>query len=186
MDPPEHTRVRRYALAALTRRRVERMRPQVERIVTGLLDAMAEQGAPADLVEQFALPLPVTVICELLGVPVADRERFAAWSDATLSVSAYSAEQMADAYACLRAYLTDLIEQRRTAPSDDLLSALVHVRDAEGGLSEDELLSLSTTLLVAGYETTASQLTNATYTLLHRRRLWERLVAEPGLLPAAI
>ncbi|MEU5882421.1 cytochrome P450 [Spirillospora sp. NPDC047279] len=187
MDPPEHTRVRRLALTAFTHRRVRLMRPRVEQIVAGLLDGMAAHGAPADLVGHLALPLPVTVICELLGVPAGDRDRFTSWSDAWLSVSAHTPEQMAESGRQLDAYLGGLIAQRREEPAGDLLSALAHLPDDEGGgLSEAELLSLSTTLLVAGYETTAGQIANITYTLLDQRHHWDRLVAEPDLLPAAI
>jgi len=186
LDPPEHTRVRRHVLIAFTHRRVQALRPRVEQIVQGLLDTMQERGAPADLVQRLALPLPVTIICELLGVPAGDRDRFAAWSDGVLSVSAYSPKQMAACYENLRAYLGGLIAQRRDTPQDDLLSALVQIRGSDGGLSDAEVLTLGTTLLVAGYETTAGQITNLTYTLFHHREHWERLVAEPELVPSAI
>ena len=186
MDPPEHTRVRRHALTAFTHRRVQRMRPGIEQIVTRLLDEMEADGDPADLVEYLSLPLPVTVICELLGVPAQDRDRFGSWSDAFLSVSAYTPEEVAAAHQRLDSYLAGLIAQRRAEPEDDLLSALVHVRDDEGGLTEGELVNLGVGLLIAGYETTATQLTNFTYTLLTHPGAWERLLAEPDLLPAAI
>ncbi|KAB2340225.1 cytochrome P450 [Actinomadura rudentiformis] len=186
MDPPEHTRVRRIALSAFTHRRVQQMRPRIEQIAAGLLDDMAAHGAPADLVEHLALPLPVTVICELLGVPADDRDRFTEWSAARLSVSAHTPEQMAEAAAQLDAYLGELIAQRRTDPAGDLLSALAKLPADGDGLSSAELLSLATTLLVAGFETTASQIANFTYTLLDQRHHWERLVAEPDLVPAAL
>ncbi|WP_329520217.1 cytochrome P450 [Spirillospora sp. NBC_01491] len=186
IDPPEHTRVRRKAVRAFTHRRVQLLRPRVEEIVDELLTAMIEAGPPADLAAAFSLPLPVTVICELLGVPAEDRMRFQGWSDAFLSVSAYTPEEVRTAHAALDAYLTALIEERRAAPADDLLSALVHVRDEEGGLTEDELVNLGVGLLIAGYETTASQITNLTYTLLTREEHWRRLRADPGLVPTAL
>ncbi|MBO2450845.1 cytochrome P450 [Actinomadura barringtoniae] len=186
MDPPEHTRVRRHAVTAFTHRRVRAMRPRIVEVVDRLVGVMVAGGAPADLVEGLCLPLPVVIICELLGVPEGDRRRFKEWSDAFLSVSAYSAEQVRDAHQSLDAYLAELIARRRAEPADDLLSALVRVTGQEGGLTEDELINLGVGLLIAGYETTASQLTNLSFTLLTHRELWERLVSEPGLLPVAI
>ena len=190
MDPPEHTRVRRHAVRTFTHRRVQRLRPRVREVVAGLLDAMEAAGPPADLVQALSLPLPIRIIGELLGVPEQDRDRFQGWSDAFLSVSAHTPEQVREAHAALDAYLTELIARRRAEPSGDLLSALVHARDDlgpdAGGLSEDELVALGVGLLVAGYETTAGQITNLTFTLLTRRGLWERLAALPELPPAAV
>ncbi|MFG2007224.1 cytochrome P450 [Spirillospora sp. NPDC048911] len=186
MDPPEHTRVRRQAVRAFTHRRVRELRPRVEEITDWLLDRMELDGAPADLVERLALPLPVTVICELLGVPPADRFRFQGWSDAFLSVSAYAAADVAAAQESLDAYLGELIARRRAAPADDLLSALVHAHDEDGELTSTELIDLGIGLLIAGYETTAGQITNLAYTLLTRRDDWLRLAGRPDLLPGAI
>ncbi|MFC5748970.1 cytochrome P450 [Actinomadura rugatobispora] len=190
MDPPEHTRVRRHAVRAFTHRRVQELRPRVREVVAGLLDAMAAAGPPADLVRSLSLPLPVRIISELLGVPDGDRDRFQGWSDAFLSVSAHTPEQVREAHEALDGYLGELIARRRAEPSGDLLSALVHARDdlgpGGGGLSEDELVALGVGLLVAGYETTAGQITNLTYTLLSRREHWERLAKLPELPPAAV
>ncbi|TDD88026.1 cytochrome P450 [Actinomadura rubrisoli] len=182
MDPPEHTRVRRTVAGAFTHRRVERMRPRVRELTAGLLDGMAAGGEPADPVQRLSLPLPVTVICELLGVPIEDRERFQSWSEAFLSVTAHTPEQIQDARRNLDGYLAGLIERRRAEPAADLLSALA----GEDGLSERELVHLGVALLVAGHESTASQITNFAYTLLSRPERWRRLAGDPDLLPAAI
>lgn len=186
MDPPEHTRVRRSAVRSFTHRRIQRLRPRAQQIVDGLLDAMAGHGGPADLVERLALPLPVTIICELLGVPAGDRQLFQSWSDAFLSVTAYTPEEVQAAHAGLDGYLKRLIAERRSEPAGDLLSELVHARDEAGTLSESELTNLGIGLLIAGYETTASQITNLAYVLLTQRVEWERLVDRPELLPGAI
>lgn len=186
MDPPEHTRVRRHALTAFTHRRVKLLRPRAQQIVDTLLTEMLAHGQPADLVQHLALPLPVTIICELLGIPFEDRDRFQTWSDAFLSVTAYTAQEVQAAHHDLDTYLADLITRRRAAPADDLLSALVHVRDDQGGLSESELVNLGIGLLIAGYETTATQITNLIYTLLTHRRHWNRLLDQPELLPTAL
>ncbi|MFC4908140.1 cytochrome P450 [Actinomadura gamaensis] len=186
MDPPDHGRVRRLAVPAFTHRRVQALAPQVDALAGALVDAMIDAGPPADLVRDLALPLPITVIGELLGVPAQDRDRFQGWSDAFLSTTAFSSGEIAAAHVHLDDYLTELIAKRRIEPSDDLLSELVRARDEDGGLSEAELVNLGVGLLVAGYETTANQITNLVYTLLTQRSLWDRLVAEPSLLATAV
>ncbi|WP_344526397.1 cytochrome P450 [Streptomyces albiaxialis] len=191
MDPPEHTRVRGLVARAFTARRAEGLRPRVRGTAEAALLRMRGRGAPADLVEDFALPVPITVICELLGVPDADRARFRGWSEAVLSTSGATPEEFGRATAALKAYMTELIALRgagtsrgagRAEPSDDLLTALARARDDDGGrLGEDELAELGIALLLGGYETTASQLANFTYTLLTERPgELARLREDPG------
>ncbi|MEV7781173.1 cytochrome P450 [Kitasatospora sp. NPDC088351] len=184
MDPPEHSRLRRPVANAFTLRRVEAMRPRIEQIVNGLIDTMIAAGPPADLTRTLTWPLPLTVICELLGVPVADRDRFSVWVDGLLMLSdpARSARARED----LNDYLAGLVALRRTAPTDDLLGELVTVRDEGDRLSEEELVSLGVSLLSAGQEATANQLGNFVYTLLTEPGLWRELVADPGLVPGAV
>jgi cytochrome P450 len=186
MDPPEHTRLRKLVAKAFTMRRVEALRPRVQQIADELLDRMLEHGPPADLVEDFALPLPVTVICELLGVPYEDRNDFRRWSDAALSTTALSREKVQEYLDNLHRYMAGLVAQRRARPTDDLLGALVRARDEEDRLSEDELVRLGVGLLIAGHETTASQIPNFVYVLLTRPNEWQRLRAEPELVPRAV
>ncbi|GAB0103138.1 cytochrome P450 [Nocardia sp. JMUB6875] len=186
MDPPELTRVRKLTMTAFTSRRVQELRPRAEQIVDELLTAMADSGSPADLVTALALPVPVTVICEMLGVPARDQHRFREFSDAVMSTTAVTAEERMAAYAELTTYLTEQIAVRRTDPTDDLLGALVAARDNEDRLTEDELITLGITLLVAGHETTANQISNFTYTLLTTPGAWERLRADPELVPTAV
>lgn len=170
MDPPDHTRLRALVSKAFTVRRVESMLPRVGELADELADAMEESGrTDADLNEAFAFPFPVAVICELLGVPYADRERFRAWSDAILSLTAHSPEDMLRQKGALIAYLQELVAEKRRAPGEDLLSALVLVRDEAGGLSEHELITMAMTLLVAGHETTVGVLGTSVFTLLRHR-----------------
>lgn len=171
-DPPEHSRLRRLAAKAFTVRRVEQLRPRAEQIADHLVTTMLTKGPPAELVEDFALPLPITVICELLGVPVADRADFRVWSDAFLSTTRFTPQQVLDHRTRLRQYMAGLVAERRDTPRDDLLSALVAARDDEDRLSEEELLSLAEAILIAGHETTATQIPNFVYVLLtHPDRL---------------
>ncbi|RKT82837.1 Cytochrome P450 [Saccharopolyspora antimicrobica] len=186
MDPPEHTRLRKLAAKAFTARRVERMRPHVEEIADGLVDGMLERGAPADLVEDFALPLPITVICEMLGVPYADRADFRVWSDAFLSTTKLTAEQVTDYIDRMLDYMAGLVAERRAEPADDLLSALIAARDEQDKLSEEELVRLAAGILVAGHETTASQIPNFVYVLLTHPDQLAELRANPDRVPGAV
>ncbi|MEV0355460.1 cytochrome P450 [Nocardia sp. NPDC050697] len=186
MDPPEHTRLRKLVAKAFTGRRVTQLRPRVEELVAGCLAGMERDGAPADLVRALALPLPVAVICEMLGIPDSDQHRFRDFSDAILSTTACTREQIAAARAELEGYLAEVIALRRADPTGDLLGALTLARDEDDRLSEAELVNLGITILIAGHETTANQIANFVYTLLTRPGEWRRLRAEPALLPAAI
>ncbi|GGL32340.1 cytochrome P450 [Nocardia jinanensis] len=186
MDPPEHSRLRKLVAKAFTSRRVAELRPRTREIVDEKLTALERAGAPADLVEGFALPLPVTVICEMLGVPPRDQHRFRDFSDAILSTTAYTREQIESARDALETYLAEVVAERRQRPTDDLLGALVAARDEEDRLSERELVNLGVGLLIAGHETTANQIANFTYSLLTQREYWELLRAEPELIPGAV
>jgi cytochrome P450 len=186
LDPPEHSRLRRLVMAAFTMRRVEVLRARAQEIADGLVDRMIDEGAPGELVEGFALPLPITVICELLGVPVEDRQEFRVWSDAFLSTTRFTPQEVVDNVGQLREYMAGLIADRRRASRDDLISALVIARDQGERLSEDELLSLAEAILVAGHETTASQIPNFVYVLLHNPTHLTALCENPDLVPKAV
>ncbi|MET9627776.1 cytochrome P450 [Lentzea sp. NPDC006480] len=163
-DGPDHARMRRLVSKAFTVRRIEELRPRAQRIVDDLLDRLDN---PGDLVEGFSMPFPITVICELLGVPFEDRADFRLWSNQALStVGSYTPEEAMDGVLKLHAYFTDLVAKRRAEPADDLISALVAARDNEDRLSEDELVRFGITLLVAGHETTANMLANSVVTLI--------------------
>lgn len=186
MDPPEHTRLRTLVAKAFTVRRVEELRPRAREIATGLVADMVAGGAPADLVDQFALPLPVAVICELLGVPVADRPKFRVWSDNALSTTRLTAEEFLASREELRDYMRGLIASHREQPADDLMSALIDARDSADRLTELELVDLCVGILVAGHETTASQIPNFLVTLFDHPEAMARLRAEPDLVPGAV
>ncbi|MEU5694396.1 cytochrome P450 [Actinosynnema sp. NPDC020468] len=186
MDPPDHTRLRTLVAKAFTGRRVELLRPRVADLATGLIRDMKAAGQPADLVEDYALPIPVAVICELLGVPAADRPRFRVWSDAALSTSGLTAEEFGRNRTELLDYMGGLIARHREEPADDLMTALIEARDVRDRLSEEELVDLCVGILIAGHETTASQIPNFVYTLLEQPRRWRRLVENPDLVPAAV
>jgi cytochrome P450 len=190
IDPPEHGRLRRLVAAAFTARRVERMRPHVAGIADDLVDALAASGRPADLVSAVSMPFPVIVICELLGVPLEGRDTFRAAADAALSTSAVPVEQRQQAMTDLHSYIASLVAERRDrpdGPGDDVLGGLVSARDDDGDrLSEDEMVSLGSAILLAGHETTMNMTGNMVRTLLHERSRWDALVADPDAIPAAV
>ncbi len=186
-DPPDHSRLRRLVAKAFTAARVEQLRERTERIADELVDAMVRVGPPADLVNDFAVPLPATVMCELLGVPVADRQRFQRWVEVVVSATSLSAGKIREYNARLGHYITGLIRQRRTEPSDaDLLGALVRARDDDDRLSEQELVNLVVLLLGVGFETTSTEIPNFAYVLLTEAGVWDHLLAQPQLSPVAV
>ncbi|MCP9963521.1 cytochrome P450 [Streptomyces somaliensis] len=186
MDPPEHTRLRTLVAKAFTMHRVEKLRPQVRELTRGLLDEMEAAGPPVDLVEHYALPLPVAVICRMLGVPEEDRPRFRVWSDAALSTSSLTAEEFFRNREELRAYMADLVRDHRENPRQDLMTALIDARDTDDRLTELELVDLCVGLLVAGHETTASQIPNFVYALLEHPDQLALLRERPELVAGAV
>jgi cytochrome P450 len=186
LDPPEHTRLRRLIAKAFTVRRVEQLRSRAGQVAADLLDGMLAAGQPADLVDGLALPLPGVMICELLGVPYADRGEFAAWAEAFVSTTALTGEQRRTYLGHLGAYLATLVAQRRQAPTDDLLGALVTAYDEHDRLTEDEVINLALLLLGAGYESTATQLANFVYALLTHPDQLQLLRERPDLIPNAV
>jgi len=185
-DPPEHTRMRRLVAGAFTARRVEALRPRVTELVDEFIDHMFTLPQPADLVENFSLPLPVQVICELLGVPAEDRHIFHEWSDGILGDESRDPQEIEEAFARLSGYFGRLIATKRAAPGDDLMTALIAARDAEDRLSEAELVGLCLTLLIAGHETTANQINMFLLVLHEYPEQLERLRANPEMIPQAV
>lgn len=184
-DPPEHTRLRKLLGKGFTPAKMEEMRPRVQGIVDGLLDDVIEQGPPADLVQALALPLPMLITCELLGVAYEDRDQFRSWVDTLVGFTG-DPTRIAAAREQLSAYVANLVDQRRRTPSDDLFSALVQVRDQQDLLSEAEVVSIGKALLVTGRHTTANHIGNFLYVLLTHPKQLDRLRAAPDLLPTAI
>jgi cytochrome P450 len=192
-DPPDHTRLRGLVSKAFTPRVIERLRPHIQQIVDGLLDRV-EGARGMDLIEQFAYPLPVIVICEMLGVPVADHERFKGWGlDIARGLDAIMlppdspvAERSVVARRALAEYFRGLIAERRAAPRDDMLSGLIAAEEAGDKLSEDELLATCILLLVAGHETTVNLIGNGSLALLRHPDQRRRLQEDPGLIVTAV
>lgn len=165
MDPPEHTRYRGMLTRYFTVRRMRALAPRIERIVADHLDVMEAAGPPTDLVPAFARPVPSLVICELLGVPYADREKFQQWTATMLRLDVSEGEAW-QAREALRTYMRDLVADRREHPDDALLSTLIRAEDPDTSLTDEELAGIGRLLLIAGHETTANMLALGTYTLL--------------------
>ena len=170
VDPPDHTRLRRLVSSAFSMRRVEGLRPRVQAIVDDLLDVLADRDpdAPADLVAGFAFPLPFTVICELLGVPEAERASLGQGLVAMLVPTPTPADyaRAKEASDAVVAQLRQLVEAKHGAPGDDLVSDLIAARDGEERLDNQELLSTIFQLIVAGHDTTTTFIGNAVVALL--------------------
>ena len=190
-DPPDHTRLRALITKAFTPRVVEAMRPRIQEITDGLLDVVQPLGR-MDIVKDLAVPLPVTVLAEIFGVPMPDLSLFKGWADDLLAFQGVNKpaietlERSQKALVEIRAYLGDLIEKRRREPRKDLLSELVAAESEGGRLSPTELVNSCITLLVAGHETTTSLIGNGLYTLLRNLDQWQLLKRDPSLLTSAI
>ncbi|MFJ3421201.1 cytochrome P450 [Streptomyces sp. NPDC086082] len=186
MDPPDHTRIRRLVGRAFTPRRTEQLRTPIRRTADQLLDAMGESG-DTDLIAAYAAPLPITVICDLLGVPDRHRRDFRVWTD-TLVAPAPGTPPEAGKHAvvAMLGFFTRLLADKREEPGDDLLSDLIAVRDEGDRLSEDELMSLAFLILFAGYENTVQLIGNAVLALLQHPEQLAALRADPAQLPAAV
>jgi cytochrome P450 len=186
IDPPEHTRLRKLVASAFTARRVELLRWRVACIVDELIDALLDRPQPADLVNVFSLPLPVQVICEMLGVPTEDMEQFHAWSDTVMGDWERSSDEVMAALVDMFGYFGKLIQMKRAQPADDLMTALIAARDQADRLSEEELMVLGCTLLIGGHETTANQINLSLLVLLDHPAELAKLRADPYLIPGAV
>jgi cytochrome P450 len=184
-NPPDHTRLRRLVTTAFTRRRIEQLAPRIQRITDELIDALANE-AQTDLITSFALPLPITVICELLGVPTDRRAQFHDWSSTVLAGVLVEPDVLVAACTAMVSYLQELVDTKRATPADDLLSALVASRDGQDQLSEDELTSMVYLILIAGHETTVNLIGNGVLALLTHPEQLALLRAQPHQLPSAI
>lgn len=190
MDPPEHTRLRRILVGVLTPEVVEGLRPRIRELVDGLLSRL-EGHASADVVRDLALPLPITVICELLGVPKEDHSRLHDWSlDVRYAIDpVVPPERRAGARrtrAELHAYLGDLLVERRARPRQDLMSALANVQRERDDLTDENVLVLVLFLIMAGHITTTSSISGGVMTLLTHPDELERLRADASIWPSAV
>jgi cytochrome P450 len=187
-DPPDHTRLRKLVSKAFTLRVVEQLRPRIQQITDELLDAVQPQGQ-MELIGDFAFPLPITVISELLGIPVEDRPKFRIWTSALFNISSnlfqpvrrvpIEAQMFAD-------YLRELIAVRREHPTEDIIGHLVQVEEEGDRLSENELISMIFLLITAGHETTVNLIGNGTLALLQHPDQWQLLQRHPEYIESAV
>jgi cytochrome P450 len=196
VDPPEHTRLRKLVQPSFTASAIEKLRPRIQQIADELLDAVeataAERGEMApnrqmELISQFSYPLPITVICEMLGIPPKDREQTQRWSEDLLS--AQSPEQMEEIGRNIEefiAYLRDLFTRKRETPGDDLISQLLQVEVDGDRLTEDEILAMVFILFVAGHITTVNLIANGLFALLTHPEQAAKLRSDPGLTTSAV
>ncbi|MFJ6217180.1 cytochrome P450 [Streptomyces sp. NPDC092296] len=185
MDPPEHTVQRRMLLSQFTVRKVQALRPGIQRLVDELIDAMEAKGPTADLVPDFALPVPSVVICELLGVPYQDHAFFEQQSRRVVTGNT-TLEDSADAFGQLSSYLDGLIGRKQREPGDGLLDTLLAEQVSTGALSRRDLVDIALLLLVAGHETTASAIALGVLTLLENPDQLAALRSDGTLLPSAV
>lgn len=187
LDPPEHTRLRALVQKAFTPRLVEEMRPRIQQLTDELLDKVQMRGS-MDLIAEYALPVPTTIIAEMLGIPVEDRHKFHRWSNALTSAasSTWGLVRAVPNVLFFMRYLRKVIKQRRADPRDDLISELTRVEEAGEHMSEDELLAMVFLLLVAGHETTVNLIGNGMLALFENPEQLERLRKEPALIRPAV
>jgi cytochrome P450 len=195
LDPPDHTRLRKLVSKAFVPKVVNELQPDITELVDGLLDRIAERGG-FDVISDLAYPLPVAVICRLLGVPLEDEPGFSHASallaqalDPFFTITGEPLEGMDErirAGQWLRGYLHDLIEQRRSRPGDDLMSRLIAVEESGDQLTEDEIVSTCSLLLIAGHETTVNLIANAVLAMLRHPAQWAALGADADRAPAVI
>jgi cytochrome P450 len=191
VDPPDHTRLRRLAMPAFSRRRIDALEPRIRSIVGGLLADLAARGGPdrpVDLVAGYAFPLPFTVISELLGIPEPDRADLGSWFGILLTPSSgpQPPAEAVEASRLIVDYFTALLDRKRAEPGEDLVTDLVVAADRDHALSQQEMLSTIFQLVVAGHDTTTSLIGNGTVALLRHPEQRDALVADPGLVPRAV
>ncbi|WP_405798639.1 cytochrome P450 [Streptomyces sp. NBC_01506] len=190
IDPPDHTRLRRLVSQAFTPRRVAEFAPRVQELTDGLIDAFAAKGE-ADLIHDFAFPLPIYAICDLLGVPREDQDDFRDWAGMMIRHGGGPRGGVARSVKKMRAYLAELIHRKRDDPGDDLISGLIRASDDGEHLTENEAAAMAFILLFAGFETTVNLVGNGVYALLRnpdqRERLQRSLAeGESGLLATGV
>ncbi|MER5425817.1 cytochrome P450 [Streptosporangium roseum] len=183
----EHQHWRRLVGKWFTAKRMTALRPSMTEIAEQLIDDMVKRGRPGDLRAGLGFPLPVYVICDMLGVPAADRDRFSYWSDTLLNLTRYSKAEIDAAQAEFFQYMSDHVAAKRAEPGEDLLSELIAAGGPEdGGLADIQILVTGMALLVAGHETTANMIGKMVSMLLADRSRWEALLADPKLIRTAV
>jgi cytochrome P450 PksS len=186
LDQPDHTRLRSLVHKAFTPHLIDKMRTRVQSLADELLERVAQKGE-MDLIRDYALPLPLTLITEILGVPTSDRDKFHKWSKVIVSVNQFNNNwRVLPAIWQFNRYLRRFFKIRRADPKDDLVSALIEAEEAGDKLSEDELLAMVFLLLVAGHETTVNLIGNGTLALLQHPEQLEKLRGDAALIKPAV
>jgi cytochrome P450 len=186
-DPPEHTKLRRLVQKAISPRRVREMKDSAVEFANGLIDTMVAKGAPADLVHDYALPLPIQMLSNLLGVPAEDHEKFERWSSSTLAVANMPEDQIASNMLELVGYMMALIEERKHAPREDLLSLLAGAKERDDSLADDEILSIALILIIGGFDNTANFICTGVLSMLNNDEQRALLLSDiDGLVPTAV
>ncbi|MEV5240175.1 cytochrome P450 [Streptomyces cinnamoneus] len=186
LDGPAHAQLRRLAARPLTAVQVAGLRPRIRILAGRLLDGIEETGPPADLVARLAFPLPLAVLCDLLGIPARDGPAFRRWADRMTAIEAVSEEETLAALATMFEYLTERLQDKRKHPGQDLLSAWLTAQEADDRLTDTEIVQLAFSVLFAGYESTAAAISACIYGLLRHPRQLGLLQASPELLPDAV
>ncbi|MEV4873439.1 cytochrome P450 [Streptomyces syringium] len=186
LDGPPHAQLRRLAGRPLTPVRVAELRPGIRRLADGLLDDMAEAGPPEDLLVRLAFPLPLAVLCALLGVPERDGAMFRQWAERMTAIDAATRDETLTALHMMFTYLTERLEEKRTRPGQDLLSAWLAAQEEDDRLTDNEIVQLAFSVLFAGYESTAAAIGACVYGLLRHPEQLEALRASPELAPNAV
>ncbi|WP_327678422.1 cytochrome P450 [Kitasatospora sp. NBC_00458] len=184
-EPPEHTRLRSLVAREFSARRVERLRVRARELADELIDGMTAAGQPADLVEGFAIPMPTTIICEVLGIPAEDHRMLWGWAETVLS-AVTPGEVLAVEGRAFIDYMAGVLELRGREPGDDLLTVLVRACREQRLISEEELLSIACDLLIAGFVSTTNQIGNFFHQLLVNPEELQRLRERPELIPKAV
>lgn len=186
-DPPEHTKLRRLVQQAISPKAVKAMRDSAVEYANELIDALEKREGPVNLVHDYALPLPIQMICNLLGVPSDDREKFERWSSSTLAVAGMEEDEIINNMLELIGYMAALIEQKRQDPQEDLLSALANARDKDDTLTDDEIMSMALILIIAGFDNTANFICTGVLALLNNDPQRELFLTDPdGLAPTTV
>ncbi|MFF7725539.1 cytochrome P450 [Streptomyces sp. NPDC008001] len=186
LDGPPHAQLRRLAAKPLAARRVTELRPRIRQLTDELLDGIEEAGPPADLVARLAFPLPIAVICELLGVPAEDGAGFREWADRVTAIDGATQDEVFAALQTMFEYFAERLEEKRHRPGSDLLSAWSAAQEADDRLTDSEIVQLAFSVLFAGYESTAAAIGACLYGLLRRPAQLRALQTEPELVPNAV
>jgi cytochrome P450 len=185
-DPPHHTKLRRLVQKAISPKQVRAMRDSAVEYANKLIDDMVARGDSANLVHDYALPLPIQMLCNLLGIPREDHEKFEKWASSTLAVAGMSEDQIMADMAELYMYVVNLIQLRRAEPLDDLISSLANARDKDDTLTDEEILPIAMLLVIAGFDNTANFIATGIASLLQHPAQLELFLTDPdGLAPTA-